>query len=42
MWQIHATFRLGELRTRELDLTPSLCFALITAVFALLAKTGGL
>ena len=38
-WQAFVTLRVGELRTRELDATPSLCIALIAALVVLIGKT---
>jgi hypothetical protein len=40
MWQLHAMFRLGGYKTRELDMTPALAIALIVAVVGLLIRTG--
>jgi hypothetical protein len=40
MWQVHATFRLGDYRTSELDVTPALGLTLLAAVVALIISTG--
>ena len=38
MWQVHAAFRLGEYRTREIDLTPALGLSSIVTVFLLILQ----
>ena len=40
MWQVHAQFRLGEVRTGEIDITPAVCLALLMGTFALMITTG--
>ncbi len=40
MWQLHAAFRLGDYRTREIDMTPALGITLLVAAFALIVRTG--
>jgi hypothetical protein len=40
MWQIHAQFRLGDLHTSEIDITPVLCLGFLVGTFALMIGTG--
>ena len=40
MWQLQATFRLGDYRTPEFDVTPVIGATLIAAVVALIIQTG--
>jgi hypothetical protein len=40
MWQLHASFRLGDYRTPELDVTPVVGITLIAAVVGLMIGTG--
>ena len=40
MWQVHAQFRLGDLRTREVDLTPAVCLFFVVGTVALMITTG--
>jgi hypothetical protein len=40
MWQLHTTFRLGDYRTAEIDVTPILAVTLIIAVFSLIVRMG--
>ena len=40
MWQVHAQFRLGEVRTREIAITPAVCLAFVMGIFALMITTG--
>jgi hypothetical protein len=40
MWQIHAQFRMGDIRVSEIDLTPTICLCFIVATFALMIMTG--
>jgi hypothetical protein len=40
MWQVHAQFRLGEVRTGEIDITPAVCLAFLMGTFALMITTG--
>jgi hypothetical protein len=40
MWQVHAQFRLGDLRSREIDMTPAVCLFLVVGTFALMITTG--
>ena len=40
MWQVHAKFRLGDVRTREIDVTPAVCLCLLVGTFALMVTTG--
>jgi len=40
MWQIHAQFRLGNLHTGEIDITPVLCVGFLLGTFALMIGTG--
>ena len=40
MWQVHAQFRLGDLRTREIDMTPAVCLFFVVGTFALMITTG--
>jgi len=39
-WQVFVTLRVGELKFREIDATPLLCFAFIAGIVALIVKTG--
>ena len=39
MWTVHAAFRFGDLRTREVDLTPALGVGMIVVVFLLMLQT---
>jgi biopolymer transport protein ExbD len=38
MWQVHAAFRLGEYKTREIDLTPMIGVSSVMAVFLLILQ----
>jgi hypothetical protein len=38
MWQVHAAFRLGEYKTREIDLTPMIGISSVMAVFLLILQ----
>ena len=40
MWQVHAQFRLGDIRTTEIDITAALCLCLVAGTFALMITTG--
>jgi hypothetical protein len=40
MWQVHAQFRLGDLRSREIDMTPVVCLCFVVGTFALMVTTG--
>ncbi len=40
MWQLHTTFRLGDYRTPEIDVTPALAITLIVGIFSLIIRTG--
>ena len=40
MWQIHAQFRLGDIHTGEIDITPVLCLCFLLGTFALMIGTG--
>lgn len=40
MWQLHTTFRLGDYRTPEIDVTPALAITLIIGIFSLVIRTG--
>jgi hypothetical protein len=40
MWQIHAQFRLGDIHTDEIDITPVLCLGFLLGTFALMIGTG--
>jgi hypothetical protein len=40
MWQVHAQFRLGDICTGEIDLTPALCLGFVVGTFALMITTG--
>ena len=40
MWQLHTTFRLGDYKTAEVDVTPVLAVTLIIAIFSLIVRTG--
>ena len=39
MWQVHAAFRLGDYRIREIDLTPALGVSSIIVVFLLILQS---
>jgi hypothetical protein len=38
MWQVHAAFRLGKYKTREIDLTPMIGVSSVMAVFLLILQ----
>jgi hypothetical protein len=40
MWQVHAQFRLGDIQTGEIDITPALCLCFVVGTFALMITTG--
>jgi hypothetical protein len=40
MWQLYATFRLGDFESTEVDLTPAIGIGLILAVLGLVIRTG--
>ena len=40
MWQVHTTFRLGDYKTAEIDVTPALAITLIIGIFSLIVRTG--
>jgi len=40
MWQLHTTFRLGDYKTPEIDVTPALAITLIIGIFGLIIRTG--
>jgi hypothetical protein len=40
MWQLHTTFRLGDYKAPEIDVTPALAISLIIVIFSLLIRTG--
>ena len=40
MWQLYATFRLGDFKSSEVDLTPTLGVSLIVAVIGLIVRSG--
>ena len=40
MWQVHAQFRLGDIETGEIDITPALCLCFVVVTFALMITTG--
>jgi hypothetical protein len=40
MWQIHAQFRLGDIHTGEIDITPTLCLCFLLGTFVLMVGTG--
>ena len=40
MWQLYTTFRFGDYKTQEIDLTPALGIGLIVGVFGLIVRTG--
>jgi hypothetical protein len=40
MWQLYATFRLEDIESPEVDLTPAIGIGLILAVLGLVIRTG--
>jgi hypothetical protein len=39
MWQVHATFRIGALELREIDLTPAIGVLMIVVMFLLMLQS---
>jgi len=38
MWQVHAAFRLGEYKTREIDLTPMIGVSSVLGIIFLILQ----